>query len=282
MSVKPKIAVVGDIMVDIDVHCSATRLSQDGPWPVLVVNKHVTRMGGAGNVQEMLHALGADTLLCGVVGQFDTIPARGSSRGWVRAPGRSTTKTRFWVDGRLTGPRVDVDNHYQVTDVSRWRETLLEWGPDAIVVADHGKGVITADVMGMLGSLGVPLFVDPINTTNLADATIEAIAYGPHERPSRLTNAVLVHIVKFGEKGLSWGMPGRRAISVPSMCRTLVDALGAGDQFIAALTYQRCMGVDWPQAIEWANTAAGIQCERAGCIPVTAPEIEVRRDHATV
>ena len=32
---QPRIVVVGDIMVDVDIHCRAERICQEGPWPVL-------------------------------------------------------------------------------------------------------------------------------------------------------------------------------------------------------------------------------------------------------
>jgi 2-dehydro-3-deoxygluconokinase len=82
-------------------------------------------------------------------------------------------------------------------------------------------------------------------------------------------------ITKRGADGLHW-REGEREGTLFSTCRNLVDPLGAGDQFIAGLTYQRCLGRDWPQAIGWANTAAGLQCEHAGCQPVSVAEVEQR------
>jgi sugar/nucleoside kinase (ribokinase family) len=68
---------------------------------------------------------------------------------------------------------------------------------------------------------------------------------------------------------------------LPSYCRQLVDPLGAGDQFIAALAYQRCLRTDWPEAIAWANLAAGRQCELPGCVPLSVIDIESALQDAT-
>src|SRR6478736_5640248 len=68
---QPRIAVVGDIMIDVDLHCACTRLSQDGPWPVMKIERTEYRLGGAGNVARMVSALGASTLLLGLVGRDD-------------------------------------------------------------------------------------------------------------------------------------------------------------------------------------------------------------------
>lgn len=280
MSVKPNIAVVGDIMIDVDVHCAARRLSQDGPWPVLNVERVTRRMGGAGNVREMLLALGSRALLFGIVGEedFETIPATGSTGGWVAKPGLTTTKTRYWVDGRLTGPRVDVDNPHRINTsavINHWRDVLSGWNPDAIIVADHGKGVINDDrIMEMLSNFYVPIFVDPIASTPLP-RHVAAICGGVHELGQTAWKSSQCLITKRGADGLTWKTHAANG-TLPAECRNLVDPLGAGDQFIAALAYQRCLGTDWPQAIEWANTAAGIQCERPGCVPIIADEIMER------
>lgn len=274
---RPRIAVIGDIMVDVDLHCRCERICQEGPWPVLSIERTEQRMGGAGNVLEMLFALDAQAILLGIVGRDDatTIPATGSTIGWQLAPGRTTTKTRLWIDGRLTGPRIDVDNSAKSDQATaaNWAEILRQWQPDAVIVADHGKGVVTECVMQMLRARRVPLYIDPIKSTPLPGAGFypAAIAAGPHEMPNWYRGECIIW--KRGPNGLHW-CDGPRDGDLPSACRNLVDPLGAGDQFIAALAFQRCLGTDWREAIEWANQAAGIQCERRGCVPVPRADID--------
>jgi bifunctional ADP-heptose synthase (sugar kinase/adenylyltransferase) len=244
---------------------------------VLVIEREERRIGGAGNVQEMVHALGAQALLFGIVGEedFKTIPATDSTLGWFAVPGRTMTKTRSWVDGRLTGPRIDIDNRQQLPSraVSRWKEILEDWAPNAIIIADHGKGVVTSELLAVLGDLEVPLFIDPIQSTPSVPRGRypAAIVAGPHEMPAWYRGECIIW--KKGAAGLHW-CDGPRDGDLPSACRNLVDPLGAGDQFIAALAYQRCLEAAWPEAIEWANAAAGIQCECRGCVPITADEVD--------
>lgn len=279
---QPRIVVVGDIMVDVDVHCRAERICQEGPWPVLSQQKITSRMGGSGNVLKMLFALDCKAILCGLVGRDDykSIPASGSMTGWQIAPGRTTTKTRFWVDGKLTGPRWDADNTTKSTQqtADAWQRIIATFRPDAVIVADHGKGAVSREVMQIVMSLGVPVFVDPVRSTPFAGETFPAAIIGhSHELPSWNWARCECVITKQGADGLQWGN-NHQAGSLSSQCQTLVDPLGAGDQFIAVLAYQRCRGADWPTAIEWANVAAGLQCERAGCVPVTADEIQQRQN----
>lgn len=198
--------------------------------------------------------------------------------GWQITPGRTTTKTRFWVDGKLTGPRLDVDNLTPATQqtANAWERILRTFRPDAVIVADHGKGAVSREVMLMLGGLGVPVFLDPVKSTpNPAGKYPTAIIGHEHEMPCWNWARCGCVITKRGPEGLNWS-DGTYCQTLPSACRTLVDPLGAGDQFIAALAYQRARGAEWAGAIRWANIAAGMQCERAGCVPVTAKEVQER------
>lgn len=278
---QPRIAVIGDIMVDVDVHCTAERLCQEGPWPVYSQHKITQRMGGAGNVLEMLCALECKAILCGLVGQDDhkTIPASGSMTGWQIVPGRTTTKTRFLVDAKLTGPRWDSDNLTPATQqtADAWDRILRTWRPDAVIVADHGKGAVSKEVMMMLGELGVPVFLDPVKTTpSLCGNYPAAIVGHLHEMPAWEWTRSECCVTKHGSDGLHW-CHDKRIGRLQSSCGTLVDPLGAGDQFIAALSYQRSIGASWEYAIEWANIAAGLQCERAGCVPVSKHDVDARQ-----
>ncbi|MBS0207069.1 MAG: hypothetical protein JSS49_29685 [Planctomycetes bacterium] len=273
----PRIAVVGDIMLDIDLHCSCTRICQEGPWPVFSIERVEQRLGGAGNVAVMLDALGARTMLVGCVGQddVDSLTRVGDFAGWQTLPGATTTKTRLWVGGRLMGPRIDRDLSTACSDdlADPFLETLTRFHPQAIVVADHGKGVVTSQLMRQLGHLGVPVYVDPVQQTPLPLIPL-AVAGGPHELGPDASRAECL-IEKRGPRGLRW-MTAESSGELSSACRNLIDPLGAGDQFIATLAWLRSLGQDWPTAIAGANLAAGMQCERPGCIPVTSTELRVR------
>ncbi|MDB5345233.1 MAG: bifunctional heptose 7-phosphate kinase/heptose 1-phosphate adenyltransferase [Schlesneria sp.] len=274
---RPRIAVVGDIMVDVDLHCSCERIAQEGPWGVFGIERTQRRLGGAGNVALMLQAFEVQVEVYGAVGRdgCGEVVAAGFRHRVVMVHGRTTSKTRLWVQGRMTGPRLDDDLRQPISqgDAEMLVRLIAESAPDAIIVADHGKGVVTRDLMRQLGRSRIPVYVDPIKTTPGGDFVPAAMAGGPHELPGWCrANCV---ITKRGADGLHW-RDGEREGTLLSTCRNLVDPLGAGDQFIAGLAYQRCLGRDWPQAIEWANAAAGLQCEQAGCHPVSVAEVEQR------
>lgn len=276
-----RIAVVGDIMIDIDHHCSVSRIAQEGPWPVYKIERTERRLGGAGNVAVMCDALGADVMLCGSVNQSEaTQPNRsGAAKLLITACHieRTTTKTRLIVDGRYAGLRLDDEECQPPREgYAEWLvENIRTFGPDAIIVADHGKGVVTRELMDRLQTFDCSIYVDSVATTPMIDGTI--IVCGEHEAPVERHTPV-GGIVKYGPKGLTYWHTTEsmsQAGTFPSVCAAAVDALGAGDQLIATLAVLRCHAVPWAKAVEVANKAAGIQCTRMGCVPVTPDEINL-------
>src|SRR6478752_5539636 len=65
---KPRVLVVGDVMLDRYVWGDAERISQEAPVILLRADKREERLGGASSVATMLSALQADVTLVGLVG----------------------------------------------------------------------------------------------------------------------------------------------------------------------------------------------------------------------
>jgi len=65
---KPKIAVVGDLMIDHYLWGKSDRMSPEAPVQVVQINKETVVLGGAGNVINNLVALGSDVMVLSVVG----------------------------------------------------------------------------------------------------------------------------------------------------------------------------------------------------------------------
>jgi len=63
------IAVVGDVLLDVDLDGSATRLCPDGPVPVVDVTAVRARAGGAGLVARMLRNDGHQVCLVTALGR---------------------------------------------------------------------------------------------------------------------------------------------------------------------------------------------------------------------
>src|SRR5690349_17911070 len=65
----PRILVVGDLILDRYIWCSAERISQEAPVPLLRADRREHRLGGAASVATMLRALDAEVRLIGAVGR---------------------------------------------------------------------------------------------------------------------------------------------------------------------------------------------------------------------
>src|SRR5438046_2156553 len=65
---RPRVLVLGDVMLDRYVWGDASRISQEAPVVLLRADRREERLGGASSVATMLRALGARVCLAGVVG----------------------------------------------------------------------------------------------------------------------------------------------------------------------------------------------------------------------
>ena len=62
------VLVVGDSMIDSYVYGEIKRESPEAPVPIVNVVKSLKKLGGAGNVALNLKSLGANPILCSVIG----------------------------------------------------------------------------------------------------------------------------------------------------------------------------------------------------------------------
>lgn len=66
--VKPKVLVIGDLMIDAYLIGSCDRIALDAPVPVLDIKEEIDVLGGAGNVVRNLASLGAKVSVMSVTG----------------------------------------------------------------------------------------------------------------------------------------------------------------------------------------------------------------------
>src|SRR5690554_5024797 len=100
-----RVAVVGDLMLDVYLSGTVSRISPEAPVPVVQVDEERTALGGAANVAANVVALGARCDVLGVIGRDDgarairaALEALGDGRAQamlLEHPDRPTTmKTR--------------------------------------------------------------------------------------------------------------------------------------------------------------------------------------------
>lgn len=161
---RPRLLVVGDVMLDRYIWGDASRVSQEAPVMLLQADRREERLGGASSVATLLRALDAEVALAGVVGadaDGERIGQRldelGVDRGAVAVDaGRpSTVKERYIGRAQQKHPqqilRVDYESRQPVSgDVETSLIAAIEAALpacDLVLVSDYDKGVCTPWVM---------------------------------------------------------------------------------------------------------------------------------------
>jgi D-beta-D-heptose 7-phosphate kinase/D-beta-D-heptose 1-phosphate adenosyltransferase len=180
---RPRILVIGDIILDRYIFGCAERISQEAPVPLLRADRREIRLGGAASVASMLACLGAEVTLAGVVGGDRQAPIvldlvqefKIHTHLVLPDPDRPTTlKERYIGRAHDRHPqqmlRVDFEAR---TPLAPALETCLLNGLDAhlsgcdiVLISDYDKGVCTPRLMrhaiDRARAFRVKVLVDPI------------------------------------------------------------------------------------------------------------------------
>lgn len=173
------VLVVGDVMVDAYLFGKVDRISPEAPVPVVALQKRESMLGGAANVALNIKSLGANPILCSVIGNdahgkelIDLLTGNDLDTGGIIQSSQRITTTKFRVIGnRFQMIRVDeeIDSDLTKSDsdalLLRFEELLYQAKPAVIVLQDYNKGVLTHGVIDtiMIKALqaGIPVVVDP-------------------------------------------------------------------------------------------------------------------------
>lgn len=305
---RAKVAVVGDIMLDIYIQGGVERISPEAPVPVIHQISERTVPGGAANVAANIAALGASVSLVGLAGQdndFGKLSTELDKVGSVDLTGvlatparRTTTKTRI-LGQRQQIARLDRED---TTAISAEIEQLLVACTlkaiddcDLLVLSDYGKGVLSDTVLraalDRARARGKIAIVDPkrrdlavyrgasLITPNRAELTI---ATGERcDTDEEVTNAARkVHaasgadlLVTRSERGMSFVPKQGEPIHLTTAARQVFDVSGAGDTVVATLAVMLATGAPMIDAMKAANHAAGIVVGKLGTAMVSRREL---------
>ena len=178
----PRVALLGDFMLDRYVYGEVERISPEAPVPVLKVNREESRPGGAANVAAGVLALGGKVACIGVVGQdqpaeelANLLISNGAETfSLVRLPERHTSvKVRYvgLAQHRRAQQmlRVDREERQPVPD-NVWATIRSAVATEArkvrvLVIEDYNKGVLTGEscprIIAEAREGGCEVIVDP-------------------------------------------------------------------------------------------------------------------------
>lgn len=309
---KAKVLVIGDIILDEYVWGDVSRISPEAPVPVVEVSRKTKMLGGAANVIHNIATLGARPTLCGVVGQdltgkviINELNNMGlASDGIVLEQGRPTSiKTRVVARNQQV-VRFDRETRTDIRPESI--KKLLSFVEekldrlDAIVVADYGKGVISASLMKGLRKLiqsaageSVKIAVDPKTGNFEYYHGVDVITPNHHEAGAfcrfeivdeetlmragkqmlKELNCLSVLITQ-GKDGMTLFENDGKVIHIPTVAKKVFDVTGAGDTVISTFSLALASGVDLKSAAVLSNYAAGLVVGEVGTSTVSAEELK--------
>lgn len=310
---RPRLLVLGDVMLDRYTTGDAERVSPEAPVLVLRSQSDDVRPGGAANVASFLLGLEAEVSLVGVVGNdgdgrtlrklLDELGVHHA--GVIALDDRPTTAKHRYVGraGQKQPQQLLRVDHEDRTPIPAPVEQELQQelraqldGCAALLISDYAKGVCTPALVGYAIDCAwrsrIPVLVDPSREPDIAKysgATLIA--------PNRLAAELLSgRSLRTPEAILATAEEFRRRLQVesalitldreglayatesdrgivPCRPRTISDVTGAGDMVLTVLGL--CQAAKWPlrDSLALANTAAGLEVERFGVEPVTRAEV---------
>ena len=240
-----KVLLIGDSCEDRYFYGDVKRLNPEAPVPILEYRRGVTSKGMALNVRENLMSFGVEV--------------------YIATHEETIIKTRY-IDEKSNQQIMRYDEEPKIKPLSF--DFPKEWNSeyDALVISDYDKGFLTTERIFELSSRFVgPVFIDSKKTLLPEDAYIKVNEL-EYERMSHSNYENL--IVTKGGKGAEY-----QGKLYPAEKVNVFDVVGAGDTFLAALTYGYMKYGRIDKAIPLANKAAAVAVSHTGTYVLTEEDI---------
>jgi D-beta-D-heptose 7-phosphate kinase / D-beta-D-heptose 1-phosphate adenosyltransferase len=302
-----RVWVVGDLMLDEYLSGAVERVSPEAPVPVVRVSDIEYRLGGAANVARQVAALGGEACLAGIIGT----DSAGDDLLRLCEASKIDTRAVLRLRERRTTRKLRVLGHSQQLLRLDWEDARpcaaeltmnmaasLTAGPDpeAIVLSDYAKGVLTPEALSSLITLraGVPVVVDPKHrdfsryrgattlTPNLRELEVasgqrfeptDSAGIAAAARSLAVAVGLKTMVVTRGEHGMLVVPTEGTETVIPAAQRAVYDVTGAGDTAIAVLSLALAGQAPLHLAAQLANAAAGLSVGQLGAVAVDGAAI---------
>ena len=298
---KPRVLVVGDVMLDRYWFGEVGRISPEAPVPIVKIDRVEERPGGAANVARNVAALGAEAVLLSVVGRDEAgatlrrLLKRDRISALLQTDSDLHTTIKLRVIGRQQQlVRIDFEtppSHEALASKLRDFGRTLR-GVDAVILSDYGKGGLAhiVSMIRMARDAGKPVLVDPkgddysryrgatLITPNRAEFREVAGSWKSERDLTRKARGLMrklkvgALLVTRSEEGMTLYQPGER-LHVAAQAREVYDVSGAGDTVIATLGFMMARGESLENSVRLANRAAGIVVGKFGTAVVRPEEL---------
>jgi len=305
------IIIIGDVMIDSYMWGKVNRISPEAPIPIVSVSDKENRLGGASNVALNLKALGANPIMCSVVGDDDYAAEflrlleenKLTTKGILHSPFRRTSvKTRIISQSQHL-LRVDeedenvLDKETETRLKAKFDELLEHYTPEAIIFEDYDKGVITPGIIKHIvnkaNKAGIFTAVDPKKRQFMDYVGVSLFKPNFKEMKEGM-KAEFASDNLAAIKGLTTKLMKDKQIDrilltmadagvviadanefnhIKAEVRNIADVSGAGDTVIATATLCMCSGCSLYDIAFISNMAGGLVCEYSGVVPINRQEL---------
>ena len=255
-----KVLVIGETCVDRYVYGECSRMSPEAPVPVMEYIETKESEGMAWNVRNNLLSFG-----CNV---------------YIMTNELKPIKTRY-VDTRSNQQLMRLDENDEVADFgwdlpekdypSNYTNTHHNANPlgdpfDALVISDYNKGYLSEEkIFELVEWFDGPVFIDSKKTKLPKKNCYLKINEIEHKK---LIGKYKNLIVTRGSRGSIYKDIHYMGFKVPTF-----DVSGAGDTFLAALTYYYLETLSIEKALPYANKAASIAVQHPGTYVLTGEDV---------
>jgi len=299
-SSKPRILVIGDIMLDKYIKGSVNRISPEAPVPILEFEKETNVLGGAGNVAHNLVNLGAEVELATIIGDDSSgenirelLKKNQISSKYIHSSSNiiTTTKTRF-ISQPTHLLRLDHDSKgFDNSDLAILNNKLnnIYKKLDCIILSDYNKGVCFSsfikEIIKKSNSLKIPTFIDPKGlewskysgatfiTPNINEAEKEIKVklkktFEFEKAAKAIINKynLLSCVITRGRKGMTCVFNGK-IINQKVQKKEVFDVSGAGDTVISCLAASYSSGMNIDDSLFLAGILSSQVVEYIGTVP---------------
>lgn len=301
-----KVLIIGDIMLDNYMFGKVHRFSPEAPVPIVNLEKQTNLLGGASNVALNIKALGAQPILCSVVGEdeygkillqllkeqdisIDGIEFSNERKTTIKSRVFGNTTQLIRIDEEDTFP---LSNNEEVRFIKKIENIFKHKNIDIILFQDYDKGSITPNIIDFVSqqakAKNIPITVDPkkrnflhYKNVTLFKPNLKELSEGigasiiPTEEISliqaieqlnKLINPEIV-MLTLSEHGIA--IYNNNSIQkFPAFLRNISDVSGAGDTVISVATLCLILGIELEKIAQLSNLAGGLVCEQVGVVPI--------------
>ncbi|MEA5457961.1 bifunctional ADP-heptose synthase [Arcicella sp. LKC2W] len=301
---KLKVLIIGDVMLDAYTWGKVERISPEAPVPVVNVRSREIRLGGAGNVVMNVQSLGAEPIICSVIGSdsygdslLNLLKEQNlSTEGIIQSETRITTVKERIIAGSQQIVRVDTETDKLINDnecqILSDKIKDLASSASVIIFEDYDKGVLSKEliyeIITFANDNNIPTIVDPkkrnflfYQHATLFKPNLKELKEGLSisfdvKNPDELADAVSILkktlelkgvFVTLSEQGVYIDFNGQKK-AIPAHIRTISDVSGAGDTVISIAACCLALGLSPELIAGLSNLGGGLVCESVGVVPI--------------